>query len=48
MYDVAVITPLRLGSSSPTGGWDNHGFLNDAGSNHKGPRNHGDDHIDKG
>ena len=48
MYDVAMITPLRLGSSLPTRGWDHHGFLNDVGGTCRGPRNQGDDHNDKG
>ena len=31
MSNITVITPLRLGYSLPSRGWDNHGFLNDNG-----------------
>ena len=48
MYDEAVVTPFKLGSSSPTRGWDNHGFLNYAGGTHRSPRNQGGGHDDRG
>ena len=35
--DITMNSPLRLGSSSPTRGWDNHVFFNDAGAHIRGP-----------
>lgn len=48
MNDIAMNTPLRLGSSSATRVWDNHGFHNEAGGSYRGPSNHGNGHDDKG